>query len=137
MIVSQTWIVFISIGFFLLLVGFLCAIAFLIYAALEIRKTAASMSDFLKRTDERLGPVLYEAEQTLKSFRVVSDDAGVVTGNVKRLSYSIYEVAENVRAISAIISGFRTGMNLRASGLRAGLKAAFAVLLNEIKERRF
>ncbi|MBF0327887.1 MAG: DUF948 domain-containing protein [Nitrospirae bacterium] len=137
MIVSQTWIIFFSIGFFLLLIGFLFAIAFLIYAALEIRKTAASMSDFLRRTDERLGPVLCEVEQTLKSFRVVSDDAGVVTGNVRKLSYSIYEVAENVRAISAMISGLRTGMNLRASGLKAGLKAGFAVLLNEIKERRF
>ncbi|TAN40679.1 MAG: DUF948 domain-containing protein [Nitrospirae bacterium] len=137
MIVSETWIIFIGIGLFLLLIGFLCAIVFLIYAALEIRKTAASITDFLKRTDERLAPVLFEAEQTLKSFRVVSDDAGVVTGNVKKLSYSIYEVAENVRAISAVISGFRSGMTLRASGLRAGLKAAFAVLLNEIKERRF
>lgn len=136
MIVNQSWLVFISIGFFIMMIAFLGGVAFLIYASLEIRRAAASLSEFLKRTDENLKPVMHEAEQTLRSLRDVTDDVGVVTDNIRRLSGALYETADNIRAVSNVVNEFRDGMSLRVSAIKTGVRVALGVLINEIKQRR-
>lgn len=122
--------------FFILLIGFMVAVVFLVYASLELRKTAAAFKEFLKNVECRITPVLDETEKTLRSVRKVSDDVGTATENVRDLSDAMYGAVRNVRALSGIVEDLRDGVSLRAIALSSGIKAAFAVLMNQIKERR-
>lgn len=123
--------------FFIMLIGFIVAIGFLIYASIELRKSAAAFKEFLKAMEGRIAPVLEESEQTLRSLRKVSDDVGTATDNVRNFSGAIYDIVANVRALSGIVSGFREDLSLRKSALGAGAKAALEVLITQIKQRRF
>lgn len=133
---NQFWIIIMGTGFFIMALGFLAAIGFLIYASLEIRRAASAFKEFLKNTEERMKPVLEETEQTLKSLRNVSDDVGTATENVRNFSDAVYEIVDNVRALSGIVSDLRGGVNLRVLGVKAGIKAALNVLIRQIKEGR-
>lgn len=123
--------------FFIMLIGFIVAIGFLIYASIELRKSAAAFKEFLQRMEGRIAPVLEESEQTLRSLRRVSDDVGTATDNVRNFSGALYDIVNNLRAISGIVTDFREDVSLRKSALKAGAKAAIAVFITQIKQRRF
>lgn len=129
---SQSWIVIISVGFFIIVFGFIAAIGFLIYASLEIRRAAQTFKEFLKNTEERINPVLEETEQTLKSIRKVSDDVGTVTENVRNFSGAMHEIVDNLRALSSIVHDVREGVSLRVLGVKAGIKTALNVMIKEL-----
>lgn len=133
---NQSVVVFFGIGFFIMMVGLLVGIGFLIYVSIELRKTLSGIRELIHITQDRLMPVIQETEMTLRSIRKVSDDVGTVTENVKNFSTAMEDVVKNVRAISSIAEEFRSGVSLRVSGVKAGLKAAINVLLKQIKERR-
>lgn len=133
---NRLWVVILSIGFFIMLIGFLAAIGFLIYASVEIRRAANTLKEFLKNAEERINPVLEEAEQTLKSIRKVSDDMGTATENVRNFSGAMHEIVDNVRTLSGIVSDLREGLSLRVLGVKAGIKTALNVLIKELGERR-
>lgn len=133
---NQSWVVILSIGFFIIIVGFLAAIGFLIYASVEIRRAANTFKEFLKNAEERLNPVIEEAEQTLKSLRKVSDNVGTATENVRNFSGAMHEIVDNVRVLSGIVSDLREGLSLRVLGVKAGIKTALNVLIKQFKEGR-
>ena len=130
---NQLWVVTLSIGFFIMALGFLAAIGFLIYASFEIRRAASAFKEFLKNAEERINPVLDETEHTLKSLKKISDDVGTVTDNIKNFSGAMYEIVANVRTLSGIISDLREGVNLRVLGVKEGIKAAMNVLIKELR----
>lgn len=132
---SQSWILIISVGFIIMALGFIAAIGFLIYASLEIRRAAQTFREFLKNTEERINPVLEETEQTLKSLKKVSDDVGTVTENARNFSVALYEIVDNLRALSSIVHDVREGMSLRVLGVKAGIKTALNVLIKELMGR--
>ncbi|MDI6728664.1 MAG: DUF948 domain-containing protein [Thermodesulfovibrionales bacterium] len=132
---SQSWILILSVGFFIMTLGFIAAIGFLIYASLEIRKAAQTFKEFLKNTEERINPVLEETEQTLKSLRKVSDDVATVTENARNFSGALYEIVDNLRALSSIVHDVREGVSLRVLGVKAGVKTALNVLIKELMNK--
>ena len=133
---SQPWLIILSIGFLVSAAGILVAIAFIIRAVNDVRRLTATMDEFIKKTEERITPVLIETEQTLRSVRKISDDVGTVTENVRGLSDVLYDVGSNLRAVSAMVSQFGEGISLKATGIQAGVKTALNVLINQIRERR-
>jgi len=122
--------------FFIMLIGFIVAIGFLIYASIELRKAAAAFKEFLTGMENKIGPVLEESEQVLRSLRNVSADVETATDNVRNFSGALYDIGDNLRALSNIVSDFREDLSLRKSALRAGAKAAIAVFITQIKQRR-
>ncbi|MCL5238289.1 MAG: DUF948 domain-containing protein [Nitrospirae bacterium] len=133
---ERVWLVILSIGFLISAAGILVAIGMLSRAIMDIRRLAATINEFVKNTEERLTPVLIETEQTLKSFRKISDDVGTVTENVRGLSDVVYEIVVNLKTVSNLVNSFGEGVSLRASGIREGVKTALNVLIRQIKERR-
>lgn len=132
---SQSWILILSAGFFIMALGFIAVMGFLIYASLEIRRAAQAFKEFLKNTEGRINPVLEETEQTLKSLKKVSDDVGTATENVKNFSSAMYEIGDNIRALSSIVHDVREGVSARVLGVKAGIKTALNVLLKELMSR--
>ncbi|MDI6801324.1 MAG: DUF948 domain-containing protein [Thermodesulfovibrionales bacterium] len=135
MMVDYTWVVFISIGSFIVLIGLLFAIGFVIYASIEIRKVAMSLREFLKNTDERMKPLIEETELALRSIRKVSDDVGAVTEGVRGFSSAMNETVQNVRALSGMIGELQEGVSLRVLGLKTGIKTALNVLFKELMRK--
>lgn len=135
--VDYTWlIVLISVGFFILVLGIFTAIGFLIYSIVEIRKAAATLSCSLKSTEERLGPVLVETEQLLRSTRRITDDVGAVTDAARNLAETSNDIVENLKALSGLLNDLGEGLSLRAFGIKTGVKTALNVLINHLRERR-
>lgn len=63
----------------------------------------------------------------------MSDDVGTVTENARNFSGALYEIVDNLRAISSIVHDVREGMSLRVSGVKAGIKTALEVLIKSLR----
>jgi uncharacterized protein YoxC len=105
---------------------------FMAWLIIEIRKTFCSLNVLLKVMDESVKPTLEELQQTLRSIRNVSDDLNEVTSDIKTLSGSVRDVGMNIRAVSNVIEHVTSLTTIKASGLRAGVKAGLAVLINNL-----
>ena len=91
---------------------------------------------FCRDTDARLSPVLVETEKTLRSLRVITDDVGAITGNVREVSDAVSDVAVNIRAIGTLIGDVREQVSLKALGIKAGVQAALGMLIKNAADRR-
>ncbi len=134
--INQSWLVLVSIGFLLIVLFFIIAIGFLIYALMELRKIGANLKEFVKITEERMLPVLSQAQETLHSIKKVSDDVGVVSENAKILSDAATDVVVNLKVMSMLVKDLREGLIIRTSGIKAGFREAYEVLIKQLKERR-
>lgn len=134
--VDHSWLIILSIGFFIVTVTFLASAIFLMYVAVEIKRSATAIKEFLNRTEERMKPVLDDAEQVIKNLKGISSDVGTVTENVRNFSAVISEISANLKVLSSMISGASEGLSVRALGIKAGIKTALEVLIKQIKERR-
>lgn len=119
------------IGLFVVAVTFLAALFLLIYAFLQIKKATTALTDFLAETGLKINPVLKEAEETLKSIRSVSDDIGSVTSSVKIVSETISDLAFKIQTLGLLTDGIQNQLSVKISALKAGIKAATGVLLNQ------
>ncbi|MBU2622957.1 MAG: DUF948 domain-containing protein [Proteobacteria bacterium] len=120
-----------SIGLFVVAITFLAAVFLLIYSSLQIKKAATALNDFIAATDLKINPVLKEAEETLKSIRAVYDDIGSATSNIRNISGALSDVALQVRTLGLLTEGMQDRIGVRITGLKAGIKAALGVLLNQ------
>jgi len=140
---SQSWFIFLSLGFFIIIsLAVLIAAGALVYFLMEIKRanvafqeTLKNINNSLKNIEENMKPVLEDAGQTLKSIRSVSEDVEAVTGNVRNFSAAMYDIAANLRAISGIINDLRGNVSLRAAGLKVGVKTALNVLVKELMSK--
>lgn len=128
---DQYWTTMLGIGLLVVAVTFLAAVFLLIYSFLQIKKAATALTDFLAATDLKINPVLKEAEETLKSIRTVSDDIGSATSNIRNISGTLSDVAIQVRTLGLLTEGLHDRLAVRITGLKAGIKAALGVLLNQ------
>jgi hypothetical protein len=134
--INQSWLVIVSVGFLIIVLIFLAAIGFLIYALMELKKIGANQKEFLKITEEKMLPLLNEAEMTLRSVRKVSDDVGRVTENAKAFSDAATDIVVNLRIMSMLVKDLQEGLMIRTSGLKAGFREAYEMLIKQLKERR-
>ncbi len=132
---SNSWLIILSICFFIMTLTFVAVIVFILFAAIELRKASVSLREFLNRTEEKMQPVLQQTELTLATLRRVSEDVKGVTGNVRSVSDSVNEFSGNIRVANALVGELQTALTSRASGLRAGLSAALAVFMGQSRGR--
>lgn len=132
---SNSWLIILSICFFIMTLTFVAVIVFILFAAIELRKASVALREFLKRTEDKMQPVLEQTELTLASLRKVSEDVKGVTGNVRYVSDSVSEFAVNIRTANALIGELQQALTSRASGLRAGLSTALAVFMGQSRGR--
>jgi uncharacterized protein YoxC len=126
---NQIWAVLIA-------VALVAAAGFLIVLIMELRKTIRSLNEFLKTTGESLKSTLEELQQTLKSVRNVSNDLNEVTSDIKTLSCALRDVGMNIKHESDLVDGIISSTAIKTSGLKAGIKTGFMVLLNNLFLRK-
>lgn len=106
-----------------------------IWLIIELKSAARSLNVCLKTTEESIKPTLEELQETLRSIRNVANDLNDVTSDIKTLSGSVRDVGMNIRAVSSVIEHVTSLTTIRASGLRAGVKAGLEVLINNLFSR--
>jgi uncharacterized protein YoxC len=134
---DHSWlIILISAGFFILALCLFTALGLLVYAIFEIRKAVVALNSSLKSSEERLNPVILETELFLKGVRRITDDVGAVTYTARSIAEAGSDVVVNLKALSSLLIDVGEGLSLKAFGLKAGVKTAINVLINQLKERR-
>jgi uncharacterized protein YoxC len=129
--VDHIWVIIVSIGFLFLIIGFLVSIGVLVYAALEIKKAALALRGFVERAEGKLDPLIKSTEAAINTVKGIGEDLGHITANARNLSDAVGGLTENIREISLLISSFNKGLNLKAAGIKSGLRAALEVLLKK------
>jgi uncharacterized protein YoxC len=122
---NQLWLTLIGIAV-------VVTAGFVISLIIELKKTLRSLNGLLKTTEESLKPTLEELQQTLKSLKNISDNINDVTADMKTLSGSVRDVGLNIKRVSGIVEDITSSVAVKASGVKAGLKTGFLVLLNNL-----
>jgi len=122
---DQIWMGLIVLTFFVM-------VGLLILLFIELRRATRFLKEWLETMEGITRPALEELQQTLKSLRSVSGDMKDVTDDIKTLSGSVRDAGQNIRHISRLIEDVTSFTVIRASGLRAGIRAALEVLLNNL-----
>ncbi len=122
---NQTWLMLISISFFMVCVVF-------IYVLIELRKSAKALTEFLKTTESSIGPALDDLQDTLKSLRSVTDDINAFTDNVRSVSGAANDIGQNIKKVSEIVADLSSDTLVKVSGLRVGIRTALEFILKNI-----
>ncbi len=104
----------------------------LIYVLLELRQATKKLEQFITTSETSLKPTLDELPVTIRSIRHIAENIATVTDDVQTLSGSVREVGENIRLTSGYIEEIASSSSVQASGLRAGIRAGFNVLVNNL-----
>lgn len=104
----------------------------LIYVLLELRQATKKLEQFITTSETSLKPTLDELPVTIRSIRHIAENIATVTDDVKTLSGSVREVGENIRLTSGYIEEIASSSSVQVSGLRAGIRAGFNVLVNNL-----
>jgi uncharacterized protein YoxC len=104
----------------------------LIYVLLELRQATQKLEQFITTSETSLKPTLDELPGTIRSIRHIAENIATVTDDVKTLSGSVREVGENIRLTSRYIEEIASSSSVQVSGLRAGIRAGFNVLVNNL-----
>ena len=104
----------------------------LIYVLLELRQATRKLEQFITTSETSLKPTFDELPGTIRSIRHIAENIATVTDDVKTLSGSVREVGENIRLTSGYIEEIASSSSVQVSGLRAGIRAGFNVLVNNL-----
>ena len=104
----------------------------LIYVLLELRQATKKLEQFITTSETSLKPTLDELPVTIRSIRHIAENIATVTDDVQTLSGSVREVGENIRLTSGYIEEIASSSSVQVSGLRAGIRAGFNVLVNNL-----
>lgn len=104
----------------------------LIYVLLELRQATRKLEQFITTSETSLKPTFDELPGTIRSIRHIAENIATVTDDVQTLSGSVREVGENIRLTSGYIEEIASSSSVQVSGLRAGIRAGFNVLVNNL-----
>jgi len=137
---TQAYLIIITIS---VVVATIFFILVLIELRTAIRSLRKELKEFLDLTENSLKPTLEEFQSYLKVARRMTENADVITEDIRVFSGSVKEIGENVRSvsrtmryISIVVEKQGALAAVKISGLQAGIKAASQVLLKYILSRR-
>jgi uncharacterized protein YoxC len=127
----------------LITLAILAVTVFFILVLVELRTAIKALKEFLQTTESTLKPTLLEFQEYLKVARSVTENVNTVTEDVRVLSGSVREIGENVRGVSRgmkligdLVEGQGSIAAMKVAGLRAGIRAASQVVLENLLRRK-
>jgi uncharacterized protein YoxC len=109
--------------------------AFMIPVIIEIRKTAASLREFIACADSELKPVLHELHQTITELKIIVEVAATRTDDVKSFMEALGDTSRNLRTINHVV-GTVAGVLVSSSAWAVGAKAAGRFILESFLTKR-
>lgn len=109
--------------------------AFLIPAFIEIRKTAASLRDFITCADSELKPVLHELHQTITELKIIAEVAASKSEDMKTFMEALGDTGRNLRTINHVV-GSVAGVLASSSAWVVGARVAGKFILERLSKRK-
>jgi len=109
--------------------------AFLIPAFIEIRKTAASLREFITCADSELKPVLHELHQTITELKIITEVAASKSEDMKTFMEALGDTGRNLRTINHVV-GSVAGVLATSSAWVVGARAAGKLILERLSRKR-
>ena len=125
----------ISLAAVLVAITLAVLVAFMIPAVIEIRKTAASLREFITCADSELKPVLHELHQTIAELKLIVEVAATRTDDVKSFMEALGDTSRNLRTINHVV-GTVAGVLVSSSAWAVGAKAAGRFILESFLTKR-
>ena len=108
--------------------------AFLIPAFIEIRKTAASLRDFITCADSELKPVLHELHQTITELKIIAEVAASKSEDMKTFMEALGDTGRNLRTINHVV-GSVAGVLASSSAWVVGARAAGKLIFERLSKK--
>jgi len=131
---SETWIIILSIGYFLATLSLISALIFLILVAIELRRGINSFKEFLNATKLRLDPAILEAEKVIQGVKFSVDDVNEVTERVRELSKTVEKLNIIISELVNTVDKVKNSITLRSSALKTAVTVAANVFLENLKK---
>jgi uncharacterized protein YoxC len=125
----------ISLAAVLVAITLVVLAAYLIPAFIEIRKTAATLREFIACTDSELKPVLHELHQTITELKIITEVVATKTEDVKSIMEALGDTGRNLRTINHVV-GAVAGVLVSTSAWGVGAKAAGKLILERLSRKK-
>ncbi len=119
------------------IVVFILYAAFVIAAAIELRRTGAAIRQFLARTEAGLHPALAAMRAVLEDVMKTTSNVASITESVRDMAGTAEKVKDSVQELYENYGdGMSDAVHARIAGLKAGVSAGMTTLLKEKHERK-
>lgn len=131
---NETWIIILSIGYFLATLSLIAALIFLIVVAIELRRGINAFKEILNATKTKLEPIINEAEKVIHGVRESVEDMNKVTYKIRELSETVEKLIFIVSEVVTTIEKVKSSLSLKSSALKTAISVAANVFLENIKK---
>lgn len=131
---NETWIIILSIGYFLATFSLIAALIFLIVVAIELRRGINAFKEFMNTTKTKLEPTLIETERVMKGVKSAVDDVNEVTYRVRELSKTVEQLTAIVLELISLVEKAKGSLAIRSNALKTALSVAVNVFLENLKK---
>lgn len=107
-------------------------LGFLIPVILQLRKTAKSVENFLKATQESLTPLLSELKESAERLNKISENIEGAVSNVRHLANAVGEIGTMVDEVNDFVKQTGSSFSIKTASIGAGVKAVLGVLAKGI-----
>jgi uncharacterized protein YoxC len=109
--------------------------AFLIPTFIEIRKTAASLREFITSADSELKPLLNELHKTISEVKIIAEGIASRTEDVTCFMEALGDTSRNLRKINSVV-GTVSGVLASSSAWITGARVAGKFILERLSKKR-
>lgn len=131
---SETWIIILSIGYFLATLSLIAALIFLIVAAVELRRGVNAIKEFLNTTQTKLEPSILEAEKVIRGVKSSVEDVNDVTLKVRELAGTIEKLTFIMAEIIVLAENVKNSLSIRKNALKTAISVATNVFIENLKK---
>lgn len=131
---SETWVIILSIGYFLATLSLIAALIFLIVVAVELRRGINAFKEFLNTTKTKLDPAIYETEKVIEGIKSSVDDVNEVTEKVKELAGFVERLTVIISELVVTIDKVKNSLSIKSSALKTAVSVAASVFLENLKK---
>ncbi|MCX7988715.1 MAG: DUF948 domain-containing protein [Thermodesulfovibrio sp.] len=131
---SETWVIILSIGYFLATLSLIAALIFLIVVAVELRRGINAFKEFLNTTKTKLDPAIYETEKVIEGIKSSVDDVNEVTEKVKELAGVVERLTFIISELVVTVDKVKNSLSIKSSALKTAVSVAASVFLENLKK---
>lgn len=131
---SETWIIILSIGYFLATLSLIAALIFLIVVAVELRRGINAFKEFLNTTKTKLDPAIHETERVIEGVKASVDDVNDVTQKVRELATTIEKLTLIISELVRTTDKVKSSLSLKSNALKTAVTVAANVFLENLKK---
>lgn len=131
---NETWIIILSIGYFLATLSLIAALIFLIFVAIELRRGINAFKEILNSIKTQLEPTIIEAEKVIVGVRESVEDINRVTYKIRELSETLDKLSFIVSEVMTTIEKAKSSISLKSSALKKAISVAANVFIENIKK---